>query len=150
MTYDLADLTRLVRTKVIVCDECGCWYWTGSCDSGGYAKFKLRNRTTEVHRYSYERLVGDIPDGLTIDHLACTSRRCINPEHMQVVSRGENSSRANATRWHDLKFTAEGVAHLREQCATCFERDNQSRLCGFGSHPENIASGSDDAFAESL
>lgn len=132
MTYYLDDLTRLVRTKVIEC-ECGCWYWTGSCDSGGYAKFKLRNRTVEVHRYSYERLVGDIPEGLTIDHLACTSRRCINPAHMQVISRGENSTRANATRWHDLKFNADGVAHLREQCKLCFERDNQSRLMG-GDH----------------
>jgi hypothetical protein len=69
---------------------------------------------------------------------------------MQVVTRSENSERANATRWHDLKFDAEGVGHLHEQCAACFDRDNQSRLCGFGSHPENINSEGFDAFAESL
>jgi HNH endonuclease len=121
------DLTRLVRTKIIVC-ECGCWYWTGSTDSGGYSKFKLRGKTINVHRYAYERLVADIPEGLTIDHLACTSRRCCNPEHMQVVTRGENSERANATRWHDLKFDAEGNAHLHEQCQACFDRDHAPQL----------------------
>lgn len=129
MTLYLEDLTRLVRTKVIVC-ECQCWYWTGSCDSGGYAKFKLRGKTVEVHRYSYERLVADIPEGLTIDHLSCTSRRCINPEHMQVISRGENSTRANATRWHDVKFSSDGTPHDRELCPACFERDNQWRSSG--------------------
>lgn len=129
MTYYLEDLTRLVRTKVLEC-ECGCWYWLGSCDSGGYSKFKLRGKTINVHRYSYERLVGDIPEGMTIDHLSCTSRRCINPAHMQVITQTENSERANATRWHDLKFSSDGTAHLHEQCKACFDRDNQSRFQG--------------------
>lgn len=123
MRYDVADLTRLVRTKLLVC-ECGCWYWLGSCDTSGYAKFKLRQRTVEVHRYAYERLVADIAEGMTIDHLNCTSRRCCNPEHMQVVTRGENSERANATRWHDQKFDADGNAVSRVSCQSCFDRDH--------------------------
>lgn len=131
MTCDVADLTRLVRTKILVCD-CGCWYWLGSCDTSGYPKFKLRQRTIQVHRYSYEKLIDDIPEGMTIDHLSCTSRRCCNPDHMQVVTGGENSTRANATRWHNVKFERDGSAHLHEQCPLCFDRDNQSRLMGGG------------------
>ena len=150
MGFDVGDLTRLVRTKILVCD-CGCWYWQGSCDTSGYPKFKLRNRTIQVHRYAYERLVADIPDDLTIDHLSCTSRRCCNPAHMQVVTRNENSTRANATRWHDLKFDADGNAHRHEHCRACLDRDNQSRLMGYGSHPEMVPrSESLDAFAEPL
>ena len=127
----LEDLTRLVRTKVIEC-ECGCWYWTGATDSGGYSKFKLRGKTIVLHRYAYERLIGEIPDEMTIDHLSCTSRRCINPAHMQIVTRSENSERANATRWHDVKFDADGSSHQREHCPSCFDRDNTSRDMGFG------------------
>lgn len=150
MTLYLEDLTRLVRTKVIEC-ECGCWYWSGSTDSGGYSKFKLRGKTINVHRYAYERLVADIPEGLTIDHLACTSRRCINPEHMQVVTRSENSERANATRWHDLKFDSDGNAVDKATCPACTARDSTAAM-GFGTTGGQQASDwfDSDAVAQSF
>jgi hypothetical protein len=122
MNYDLSDLTRLVRTKVTICDRCGCWVWNGSSDSSGYAKFKLRGKTLILHRYAYRQLVGDLPDDMTIDHLNCTLRRCINPEHMQVVSALDNTLRANATRWHDVKFNADGESVDRVKCPDCVGR----------------------------
>jgi len=118
VSYDINDLTRLVRTKVRECD-CGCWVWLGSCDTSGYAKFKLRGKTLILHRYSYERLVGDIPDGMTIDHLNCTLRRCINPAHFELVTALDNTRRANATRWHDVKFERDGSTVARAACPRC-------------------------------
>jgi hypothetical protein len=108
-----------VRTKIVVCDECGCWRWTGSRDSSQYAKLKLRGKTLILHRYVYEALVGEIPDGMTIDHLNCTLRWCVNPAHMQVVSALDNTLRANATRWHDVKFDDTGNATDRRHCKSC-------------------------------
>jgi hypothetical protein len=128
MTYDVADLTRLVRTKITVCSSCDCWVWDGSCDTSGYAKLKLRGKTLILHRYTYEHLVGEIPDGMTIDHLNCTLRRCVNPGHMQVVSALDNTLRANATRWHDVKFGADGQAIDRVKCSECVARGD--RLSG--------------------
>jgi len=127
MTYYLEDLTRLVRTKVIVCD-CGCWIWTGACNVKGYPRFELRKQSWLVHRYAYERLVGPIGDDMTLDHRACTSHRCIHPEHMDVVTRSENSTRANQTRWHDLKFDADGNAVSRHACEACAVRDGNDLL----------------------
>lgn len=140
MTVYLEDLTRLVRTKIVEC-ECGCWYWTASTDTSGYAKFKLRRQTVEVHRYAYERLVAPIPEGLTLDHRNCTTRRCVNPDHMDVVTRGVNSSRANATRWHDLKFDEQGNRVDMARCAACIERLGQvgTATMGFATTRERIS-----------
>ena len=100
MFFTPSALTRNVRTHITVCG-CGCWVWTGSTDTGGYGKFKLRGRTVVLHRYVWEHYHGPL-DGFdaTIDHLCDRHRACLNPEHMEVVTRSENSVRANARRWH--------------------------------------------------
>lgn len=123
MTLQLDDLTRLVRTKVIICDDCGCWFWTGAVNHHGYPRFELRGQAWLVHRYAYDRLVGPIPDEMTLDHRTCTSHRCIHPGHMDVVTRSENSERGNQSRWHDMKFDAEGNAIQRVKCESCYVRE---------------------------
>lgn len=97
--YDLDDLTRTVRTMIEVCG-CGCWVWRGSCDTSGYAKVKMRNRTIVAHRYVYEHYFGELGE-LTVDHLCNRHRNCLNPAHFEAVTGGENSIRANKRRFHD-------------------------------------------------
>jgi hypothetical protein len=73
-----------------------CWNWTAALQNG-YGRVVTQQRptrTTMAHRYSYEMHVGPIPDGMTIDHL-CLNRKCVNPDHLEVVSRSENTKRAN-------------------------------------------------------
>lgn len=70
--------------------ESGCWEWIGAIDRHGYGNFNAGNRKlVRAHRWGYERLVGSIPDGLDLDHL-CRVRRCVNPEHLEPVTRREN------------------------------------------------------------
>jgi HNH endonuclease len=52
----------------------GCWEWTGARSD-----------------------VGPVPKGLTIDHL-CRNTSCVNPAHMEVVTRAENNQRRHALR----------------------------------------------------
>lgn len=73
-------------------DKQGCWIWTGSRNSNGYGKLKVDSGSVYAHRYSYERFIGAIPAGHTIDHL-CRVRACCNPAHLEPVTQGENNRR---------------------------------------------------------
>lgn len=71
----------------------GCWLWTGQISSDGYG----RAGHQYAHRLMYERAIGPIPEGLHIDHVhawGCRHRHCVNPSHLEPVTKGENSRRA--------------------------------------------------------
>lgn len=74
--------------------EDGCWLWTGYVMPNGYAKLTTPNgRSNLAHRLMHEELVGPIPGGLDLDHL-CRVRACVNPAHLEPVTRRENLARA--------------------------------------------------------
>jgi len=71
-----------------------CWLWTASTRYG-YGQYRIsepRWKTVLAHRWAWETLVGPIPDGLVTDHL-CRVRRCVNPDHLELVTRRENNLR---------------------------------------------------------
>lgn len=111
MTYPLTETTlgRFVA-KVDFGDGRGCWRWTGARQSRGYGSigFGPRGalRTFLAHRVAYAWFVGPLEDGLTVDHTchnadkacpggpSCEHRRCVNPDHLELVDGDENSRRA--------------------------------------------------------
>lgn len=73
----------------------GCWLWLSSVTGPGYGQISdpaRRGRPLLAHRVSYELHVGAVPDGLDLDHL-CRVRSCVNPRHLEPVSRRENLRR---------------------------------------------------------
>lgn len=70
-----------------------CVIWTGALNSKGYPCFAVDGVSKLAHRLAYEDTYGPILDGLTVDHL-CRVKRCVNPDHLEAVTRRENAVRA--------------------------------------------------------
>jgi hypothetical protein len=99
----------------------GCWGWIGAINPvSGYAYMGKRI----AHRYSYERFVGPIPEGHTIDHL-CRVHACTNPAHLEAVTQAENNRRAfvqaTCKKGHPWTPATEyrSPATGRRSCRTC-------------------------------
>ena len=73
----------------------GCWLWIGGLNHDGYGKFRDGKKTRGAHRVSYEYWHGEIREGLEIDHL-CRNRNCVNPDHLELVTRIENARRGRS------------------------------------------------------
>ena len=69
----------------------GCWIWRGRTTPQGYGA----HGRTVAHRHVYESSVGQIPDGLELDHL-CRVKLCVNPDHLEPVTHAENVRRGTA------------------------------------------------------
>jgi len=66
-----------------------CWLWTKHKMPNGYARFWVDGIQVYAHRFSFALMHGQIAEGLTVDH-ACRVRHCVNPSHLEVVTRREN------------------------------------------------------------
>lgn len=74
-----------------------CWLWQASLDGKGYGQInggRTPTRMMRAHRVAYELVIGPIPDGLDLDHL-CRTPRCVNPDHLEPVTRRENTARGD-------------------------------------------------------
>jgi HNH endonuclease len=91
----------LVLSRTII-DESGCWLFQGRPNKNGYATV---HKNLSVHRTSYEYFVGPIPGEMVVDHAChdpeicqlgggCPHRRCVNPDHLRLLTTEENVRRA--------------------------------------------------------
>ena len=118
------------RMKYDIADN-GCWIWKGATTGkSGYGAFYAGQRIT-AHRFAYETFIGPVPEGLDVDHL-CRNRLCVNPDHLEPVTRRENVVRgvspnaANAAKTHCIR----GHPLTRENCyASKWPRNRECKEC---------------------
>jgi hypothetical protein len=76
-----------------------------------------------AHRISYRECIGEIPEGLTLDHL-CKNKLCVNPAHLEVVTAEENLSRVERVPKSHCKN-----GHPFDEANTYIRPDHGTRQC---------------------
>jgi hypothetical protein len=123
----------------------GCWEWTGLLGKTGYGRFTLKHRKIfYAHRVAWLVIARRrIPVGKQLDHL-CRNRRCVNPDHLEVVTsrentmRGENFCARQARQTHCIRGHAfnevntyinpnNGERHCRK-CACIIQKNRRKRM----------------------
>ena len=144
-----AELTALAATL----DPSTCWPWHMSTDDQGYGQVNLDGRIRKIHRAAYEVLVGQPPEGTSLDHRChtedptcpggrtCRHRRCWNPAHLrpgtQAVNvlngRGFPAINAAKTRcpaghaYTPANTISEGPEGRWRKCRTCHNDRQRAR-----------------------
>lgn len=77
--------------------EGGCWLWQGQLSGAEYARYAVPTghkggKRVSAHRWAFEQLYGEVDRIYDLDHL-CRVRHCVNPMHLEPVTRSENLRR---------------------------------------------------------
>src|SRR6266480_4259989 len=85
---EMSTLKDRLLSKVQLCED-GCHEFVGARSDKAYGMMKVGGRKVYAHRVAYELFIGPIPKGMHVLH-KCDFRRCCNPEHLFLGSRGDN------------------------------------------------------------
>jgi len=81
----------------------GCWIWIGGLQGrreSMYGACRVQGKTRHAHRFSYCLFKGIPPEGTELDHL-CRTPCCVNPDHLEAVTKSVNLQRGvNGRKTH--------------------------------------------------
>lgn len=103
-----------------------CWMWTAALSADGYGLIKFRWKSCYAHRISFGIFDHEIDFDRTTDHL-CRTRACVNPVHLEDVTREENlfrgilaAPKTHCKRGHALTtFNVFNRSDGRRDCRLC-------------------------------
>ena len=133
-------VAKRATERFVLDQDTGCHVSTYSVASHGYAQVGWQNngdrQMVTAHRAAWAFVHGQIPEGMTIDHL-CKNRRCVNVEHLRMMTNYENARRTSGRDW-PLGQCVNGHSNdlLRKNwcgqwkcsvCAAQYQRDYRAR-----------------------
>lgn len=129
-----ARVAERAATRYTVDPTSGCKISTYSVTPQGYAQIGWKGddgkmHGTTAHRAAWVHYAGQqIPVGMTVDHqqgIGCTSRRCVEREHLRLLENYENARRTHGCDWALGECAnGHGPEHARliggrMKCGTC-------------------------------
>lgn len=112
-----------------------CWPWLGYIMENGYGKLTHNESPSLLaHRLVYEFLIGPIPADKELDHL-CRVRHCVNPTHVEPVTRKVNLDRSPLV---EALRQAKRVEAMLRRAARPFKHNRYKTDCPQG-HPYDEA-----------
>lgn len=156
-------------SKLSAPDENGCIIWRGTMQSNGYGCFWWNRKTCLAHRLSVAFSGREIPDGYHVDHL-CRVTRCVNPDHLEPVTPGENARRGETFARRNLAKTHCPKGHplssdnldsyalksgrrackicMRERCRTWHHKNRDTRLASMKAYKARMKENGPAPFLE--
>ena len=138
---------------VVLTDD--CWIWIGYVDpEDGYGRFKAGGVARRAHRLAYARAYGPLDEDRIVDSW-CNNRRCVNPEHLKLVTYAEHAAHADNPIADNMRKTTCDRGHPFDAantypipsggraCRTCrreWMRDYRARRSALGRQTREHAS----------
>ena len=111
----------------------GCWNWKRALNSSGYGLFRTLDRKMVLaHRFAYEQTFGPIDPLMVVDH-TCRNRSCVNPQHLRLVTRKQNSENRARESEHG-RSGIRGVHYLKHTGTWGVRVRHNGRIHSRGSH----------------
>lgn len=97
-----------IFSKISIDFTTQCWNWTGNL-SDGYGRIFWRGERWKAHRLLYLWKYGSIPKwknkkSKEVDHI-CNNRKCVNPNHLRLVSNKTNVLKGDGVTAKNAKKT---------------------------------------------
>lgn len=117
----------------------GCWNWMGSINGKGYAYLwvpdEIRNekrpgkgRTLQAYRLGWVWKYGPVPRGSDLHHI-CQNTICVNPDHLEVITRSDHMRKADTICGKNLLKTQCPKGHPYDKENTYTPPNRKARFC---------------------
>lgn len=118
----------------------GCWIWRGWFADGVPMMNLSRGKSASVRRIAWEQAKGTIPKG-RFPSVTCDDRRCINPEHAMLCTRGGymRLARKRGTIIHDAAWRAKITVAKRAGSPVARHLDEIRRRLAEGESQSSVA-----------